>query len=70
MIDPLFKKTTQLFDGVTASKLMSATLPVNEDLRLLLDSNMKNIGKEEDRKSQEFNSAPDQEYRSLLSKSL
>ena len=44
MIDPLFKKTTQMFDGITASKLMSAILPINEDLRLLLDSNMKNVG--------------------------
>ena len=47
-VDPLFKKTTQRFDEMSLSTLMSSTLDVSSNLQLQLDSFLSSEGKLKD----------------------
>ena len=47
-VDPLFRKTTQKFDEMGLSSLMSSTLHVTPGLLLQLDSHMSYIGRQKD----------------------
>ena len=47
-VDPLFRKTTQKFDEMGLSTLMSSTLNATPGLLLQLDSHMSSIGKIKD----------------------
>lgn len=40
MVDPLFRQTTQKFDEVSMSSLLSSKLSINSGLMLMLDSSM------------------------------
>ena len=40
MVDPLFRQTTQKFDEVSMSSLLSSRLSINSGLMLMLDSAM------------------------------
>ena len=47
-VDPLFKKTTQRFDEMSLSTLMSSTLDLSSNLQLQLDSFLSSEGKLKD----------------------
>ena len=43
MVDPLFKQTTKKFDDMNSGNLMSASLPVNSQLLIQLDSQLSHM---------------------------
>ena len=49
-VDPLFKKTTQMFDDVSNSNLLSGTLQTTPSLLLQLDSHMAHTANEQEDK--------------------
>ena len=70
MVDPLFKQTTQKFDDLTIGNLMGASLGINSDLMLMLDSEMvKSSSKRNQDDFQEI-AEKDSEYKSILDGAL
>ena len=70
MVDPLFKQTTQKFDDLTIGNLMGASLGINSDLMLMLDSEMvKSSSKRNQDDFQEI-AEKDGEYKSILDGAL
>ena len=59
-VDPLFRKTTQKFDEMGLSTLMSSTLSVTASLLMQLDSSMSHISKKEHEEMSRYSGEPDE----------